>query len=166
MIGRPSTLQMRNALKFATRSALFAAGDAAALVRDKIVRVGETALSYCHSAKEEHADRFVALDTALDLDFAAGEPIHARALAGAQNYRLEPMDAPISDLPVCDRTIARLGRAVSEAEACLYQANDDGEISATEALTADALLAVVERKVADMRARLMRNALPAKGAGE
>lgn len=153
---RPATLSMLKSLKLATRSAIHAAGPggAAALVEQKLVRVGEFALSVASSMSEQNADRFAALDVALDLDFIAGEPLHARAIAAAQGYRLEPIVEVASDEPLCVRAVAQFGKETSALKLCVLDALADDVLDDKDRLAIEARISDVERELADMRAKL------------
>lgn len=148
---RPSTSQMRAALKLATRSAIARAGTAAALVEEKIVRIGETALSFAGSTKDEHADRFVTIDTALDLDFAAGAPHHARALAHAQEYELVPMRRPRGIGAICYRDIRDFKNGAHGVFGEMFTALEDDQVDAEEAR---AILRALDEH--DEQSRLLR----------
>ncbi|WP_062111104.1 hypothetical protein [Aureimonas sp. AU40] len=130
---RPTTPQMLKALKLATRAAIANAGGAAALVRDQYVRIKETALSFAASAEKEHAERFVTIDTALDLDFAAGAPHHARALANAQDYELVPMRRPKGVGAICYRDIRAFKNGAHGVFGEMFTALEDEIVDADEA---------------------------------
>ncbi|WP_156418340.1 hypothetical protein [Aureimonas sp. D3] len=148
---RPSTPQMRAALKLATKAAIARAGDAAAIVREGLVRIGETALSFAGSPKAEHADRFVSLDTALDLDFVAGEPHHARALAHPQGYELVPMRRPKGIGPIQHRDIRDFKQETHELFDVMFVALEDGT-----ACRADAVAILREIDGVEEQCRLLR----------
>lgn len=148
---RPTTPQMRAALKLATKAAIARAGDAAAIVREKWVRIGETALSFAGSTKDEHADRFVTIDTALDLDFAAGEPHHARALAYPQGYELVPMRRPKGVGAIALRDIRDFKQETHELFDVMFVALEDGT-----ACPADARAILREVESVEEQCRLLR----------
>lgn len=126
---RPTTQVLRNGLKLATRLSLQAAGGAAALVREKLVRVGTASLSMAGNAVDEEAsERFVALDVALDLDFLAGEPFHARALAAAQDYDLVPRKTPRSRGEFGLTDMRGLKTEMHDVEEAMFEALADGRI--------------------------------------
>lgn len=155
---RPSTELMRNSLKLATRLSLIAAGSAAALVREKLVRIGEAALSFAASPNEEHQERFVALDVALDLDFVAGEPLHARALAAAQGYELRPIDRPVSAGAFGHSDIRNLAREFADLQDAMFVALDDGAVCRKDREAILGELADVERMAAAIRAKVEASA--------
>lgn len=150
---RPSTPQMRAALKLATRSALARAGGAAAIVAEKWVRVGKTALSFAGSADDENAERFVCIDTALDLDFAAGEPHHARALAAAQDYELVPMRRPKGMGEIALRDIRSFKQETFELFDVLVAAVEDGTFCREDAKATLREIEGVEEQCRILRAK-------------
>ncbi|BAP94517.1 hypothetical protein [Aurantimonas phage AmM-1] len=151
---RPTTDEIRRHLKLATKSALYAAGGAAGIVAQKMTRVGEAALSFYASLGDDHCHRSVPLDVALDLDFVAGEPIHARALANAQGYRLVPMfeEKPSGQFALAD--VARIAHDYGEVQACCFEALEDGAIDVAERLAILERLSDLDRCTAQMRAKL------------
>ncbi len=151
---RPTTDEIRRHLKLATKSALYAAGGAAGIVAQKMTRVGEAALSFYASLSDDHCHRLVPLDVALDLDFVAGEPIHARALASAQGYRLVSVveEKPNGRFALSD--LARISHDFSEVQACCFDALEDGAISEAERIAILDKISELERGMAQMRAKL------------
>ncbi|KQQ81956.1 hypothetical protein ASF65_07840 [Aureimonas sp. Leaf324] len=149
---------MRNSLKLATRLSLTAAGGAAALVREKLVRVGEAALSFASSPHEDHDERFVALDVALDLDFVAGEPLHARALAAAQGYELRAIDRPASAGVFGHTDIRNLAREFADLQDAMFAALDDGAVCRKDRQAILAELADVERMAQAIRSKVEASA--------
>lgn len=162
---RPSTAAMLRSLKIATRDALHAGGPgcAADIVRTGMVRVKEFALSVAASLRAEHANRFVALDVALDLDFIAGEPFHARALAGPQGYRLVPIDTPAVGGVISHRGLNRVERLADGAILDLRDAlENDGRIDVAEAR----LLAPLLRELHDEIGRKLAKVEDVARSGE
>ncbi|MDX1730207.1 MAG: hypothetical protein R3184_03635 [Aurantimonas coralicida] len=151
---RPTTDEIRRHLKLATKSALYAAGGAAGIVAQKMTRVGEAALSFYASLGDDHCHRSVPLDVALDLDFVAGEPIHARALANAQGYRLVPVveEKPNGRFALAD--VARIAHDYGQVQACCFEALEDGAIDEIERLALLEKLGDLDRCTAQMRAKL------------
>jgi hypothetical protein len=145
---------MRKGLKLATKAALLDAGGAAALVFNKLVRVKESALSFCSSPNEEHADRFVGLDVALDLDFCVGEPRHARALAAAQGYDLVPIKPERISGAFGHSDISQFAREFSEAHVAMSAALDDGMVCPKDRAAMLRELEGVERIARIVRAKL------------
>ncbi|MBB3937913.1 hypothetical protein [Aureimonas phyllosphaerae] len=158
MSRRPSSETMRNGLKLATRLSLTAAGGAAALVRERLVRVGEAALSFACSPHVDHEERFVALDVALDLDFLAGEPLHARALAAAQGYELRLLERSASAGVFGHSDIRNLTREFADLQDTMFAALDDGTICRKDREAILAELADVERMAAAIRAKVEASA--------
>ncbi|KTQ85090.1 hypothetical protein NS226_21095 [Aureimonas ureilytica] len=142
---------MLKALKLSTRAAILNAGGAAALVREGYVRVKETALSFAGSAEKQHAERFVTIDTALDLDLAAGAPHHARALANAQDYELVPMRRPKGVGAICYRDIRDFKNGAHGVFGEMFTALEDEVVDAEEA---KAILRALDEH--DEQSRLLR----------
>lgn len=151
---RPSTTDMRKALKLATRAALKIAGGAAALVESRMVRVGEASLSFYASSSDEHDTRSVPMDVALDLDFLAGEPLHARAIAHAQGYRLAPAYPRNPGGMLCLSDVARISRDFAEVQSTCFDALDDCVITEAERVAIIGQLGELERSIEDVRAKL------------
>lgn len=154
MTTRPSTEDMRRHLKLATKAALRAAGGAAGIVASRLTRVGEATLSLYASLGSENELRSVPLDVALDLDFVAGEPLHAQALAGAQGYRLVPNFEERATGMFSLADVARIAHDYGEVQACCFDALEDGAISEPERIEMLARLGDLDRCSAQIRAKL------------
>ncbi|OJU12731.1 MAG: hypothetical protein BGN85_08675 [Alphaproteobacteria bacterium 64-11] len=141
--GRASTEDQRRALKAAVFRAIRFFGTAVAAAG--ITRVNEKRLCEYHVIQEE--DRHCPVDIALDLDLAAGQPIITGALAMAQGYRLERIEARIG---VGKPTFADLRRVVAEWRDVELRAIDtleDGAISPREKKD-------LRKEIAELRAAL------------
>ena len=128
---RPSSDKQRNALKMAFRVSVDHGGGGK-IVSD-ITRVTPPMISlYCAAHEQE---RFPAVDVALDVDLAVGEPINARALASAQGYDLVrmPENNGIGRLGLGD--LSNVMREAHDVERQLVEALDDGVITENERLS-------------------------------
>ncbi|WP_182422010.1 hypothetical protein [Aureimonas sp. ME7] len=163
-VNRPSTRVMRGRLKLATKASIADAGGAKDLVSEKMLRVGEVALSRGSVHRVENDDHFVGIDTALDLDLLAGEPRHARALAEAQNWTLVPLVAVCPTAVINDAGMNRLARITNEFELSMREALEDRAISVEEADEALPLINKLIEELLHKQAKLL--AVRRQGDGE
>ncbi|MCB8835960.1 hypothetical protein [Aurantimonas sp. VKM B-3413] len=143
MTFRASSDKQRAALKTATFASLQAGGGGTAIARNQLTRVNATMLSL-YAAPHE-TERFAGLDVGLDLDLVAGQPFHARALASAQGFCLQPLDSHAcrgAGPGLAD--VAALIVEARDVELTLITAIDDGALSPNEKRD-------IKREIAELR---------------
>lgn len=154
MNARPSTDQSRASLKLAFKAALNLAGGGCDLVKNRLVRVGEAALSRYHSLAPKDDQHFPAIDVVLDVEHCAGEPFVTRALAAAQGYELVLMKRERSSGSFGYPDIQRITGEFSDVSRVMFTSLADGEVCRKDIQAMRAEMAELMRALKDTDARL------------
>ncbi len=147
---RPSTSDQRRALKIAAQIVVNMLGGPK--LGSRLTVVDPSMLSLYGAVHEEA--RFMRVDVALDLDLAAGEPVVAAALAAAQGYRLERLDASQGGGKLSIADLGRLQREAFEAKNAVLESLEDGQLSPLEKSTMRKELAELRLAIALIEAKI------------
>ncbi|MBQ0707752.1 MULTISPECIES: phage regulatory CII family protein [Brucella/Ochrobactrum group] len=126
--------QEQRSLKSATDGAYMLSGGISCIV--PFTRVGVSTLSKYASFGEEHADSFMPIDVAVEVDRRAKTPTIIKAAAGLLGYELVPatsgaMKAP-DNVPLTEMDAHRVMSETMDVSKSIVTALEDGRIDAGE----------------------------------
>jgi hypothetical protein len=120
-----------------------------------VTRVKVPALSKYASPGEEHEETFMPIDVALDLDFAAKQPVVLTMMADLQGYDLVPKGEGIhSPRKVTDGDAIDLMSEAMDVVRALQTARADGRIDHADRKRVLSEIAQLERELDDLKLNL------------